>query len=144
MNDKNKIIPLIVFVCVFVIVFGMFYLFGNKKTKDSYSCYDYETEKTYTFDTEEEMHQVCDNLNGGEEDKLLSDYLIYDDIVKSNEKGFAMIPYINDDKELSIIIAISDCKNPDKAKADAKKWFSDHSYNINDYNIDYEYPCEVE
>lgn len=144
MNDKYKIVPLIVFVLVFIIVIGMFYLFNNKEDKMEYSCYDYETEKTYTFETEEEMHKVCDKLNGGEEDQLLSDYLIYDDIVKSNEESFAMIPYMNDDKELAIIIAISDCKNPDKAKADAKKWFSDHSYNINDYNIDYEYPCEVE
>lgn len=143
MNDKYKIIPLVIFVLVFIIVMGLFYLFNNRDAKEKYSCYDYETGTTYTFETEEEMHKVCDKFNGQEEENLLSTQSIYEDIVNSNEEGFAMIPYMNDDKELAIIVAISDCKNPEKVKANVKKWFSDHSYNINDYIIDYEYPCEV-
>ena len=32
--------------------------------------------------------------------------------------------------------------NPNEAKNDSIEWFRKHSYNINDYKIEYEYPCE--
>lgn len=140
MKDKEKIIPLVVFVLTFIIVIVIFTVFSNSK-KQVYSCYDYENDKTYTFETEEEMHQVCDKLDGVEEDKLLSSNPIYEDLIATNDSDFAFYPYINDEQELVITIAISNCDTPDLAKKKAVDWFSEHSYDINDYIIEYEYPC---
>lgn len=142
MKNKEKIIPIIVFLMTFI-VFIITFLIINRSNKTEYSCYDYANDKTYTFKTEEEMHQVCDNLNV-EEDQLLESYPIYNDLINTDDSSFAFYPYINSDKKLSIVIAISDCDNPTSAKAKAEKWFSNHSYNINDYTIEYEYPCDIE
>lgn len=142
MKNKEKIIPIAVSLIVFI-VFIVTFLIINRFNKTEYSCYDYENNKTYTFKTEEEMHQVCDNLNT-EEDQLLETYSIYNDLINTDEQRFAFYPYINSDKKLSIVIAISDCDDPISAKEQAEKWFSNHSYNINDYSVEYEYPCDIE
>ena len=140
MKEKEKIIPLVVFVLTFVIVIVIFFII-NSSNKQEYSCYDYENEKTYTFESEEEMHKVCDKLNGGAEDELLASYPIYEDLIDVNDSDFAFYPYINDDQELEIIIAIANCDTPDLAKKRADSWFDEHHYDINDYNVEYEYPC---
>ena len=144
MKNKETIIPLLIFITTFVLVIIVFFVFNNSK-KNEYSCYDSENNITYSFDTEEEMHEVCDNLNSTEteEDKILDSYEIYNDLLNVEEDDFAYYPYVNSDKSLTIIIAISYCNNQAAAKAHAEKWFSDHSYNINDYTVEYEYPCEV-
>ena len=143
MKNKNNLIPIIVFVVTFVLVFLLIYLRANHANKQKYSCYDYINNVEYTFATEEEMHEVCDKLNGDEEDQLLATYDIYHDILEIDDPDFSLYPYINSDKELTITIAISNCDTPEAAKAKAKKWFSNHNYNIKDYNIEYEYPCDV-
>ena len=143
MSDKYKIIPLLVFVITFVIVISIFFIINNKG-KDKYSCYDSLSGKTYTFKTEEEMHEVCDKLDLDEEDQKLESYPIYNDLIKEDNDDFAFYPYINDDDKLDIVIAISNCNNKETAKEKARKWFSEHSYYINDYNIEFEDPCDVE
>ncbi len=136
---KNKVIPLIVFVVVFLIIICVYFLL-NSNTK--YSCIDYRTDTYYEFNNEEEMHAVCDKFNGVDDDKIMDNYTIYNDLKDVNEEDFAFYPYINSDETLSITIVISNCDNPTFAKAKAEKWFRNHSYNINDYVIEYEYPCD--
>ncbi len=132
-----------VFIAVTVIVVLLvFYLVYNSITKDKYSCVDYETNTYYTFKTESDMHKVCDKFNGVEEDKQLNSYEIYDDLINADEYGFTFDPYINSNEELSIIVIITDCNHPKEARERAINWFKNHSYNISDYTIEYEYPCE--
>lgn len=57
------------------------------------------------------------------------------------KKNLYLEPYINSNNNLAIIIIITDYKNPEIAKKQAKEWFINHSYNIKDYIIDFEYPC---
>jgi len=140
-KNKNRIIPIIIFVIVFVFVIGIYFLYTNIN-KVKYSCVDYRSNTYYEFDTEEEMHSVCDKFNGVEEDKIMDNYAIYKDLVKVNDSNFAFYPYINDDDTLSITISITNCNNPLLAKEKAEKWFIEHSYNIKDYIIEYEYPCD--
>ena len=90
------------------------------------------------------MHKVCDNLYENDEDKIMDTYIIYNDLIEVDDPDFAFYPYINSDNKLSIIITIANCDNPTLAKEKAEKWFSDNSYNINDYTIEYEYPCNIE
>ena len=133
----------IVFIAVTVIVVLLvFYLVYNSITKDKYSCVDYETNTYYTFKTESDMHKVCDKFNGVEEDKQLNSYEIYDDLINADEYGFTFDPYINSNDGLSIIVIITDCNHPKEARERAINWFKNHSYNISDYAIEYEYPCE--
>ena len=141
--NKNKLIPIGVFVITFI-VFIVTYVMITNHNKNKYSCYDAETDTTYTFKTEEEMHQVCDNLTTDENDKIMDTYEIYNDLLANEDSSFSFYPYINSDKKLSIIIAISDCENPTAAKTKAENWFKSHSYDINDYTIVYEYPCNIE
>jgi len=143
MKKKNILVPIIAFVIVFVVVIGI-YLIYNYFNKAKYSCVDYSTNTYYEFKTEKEMHEVCDKFNGVEEDKKLEKYPIYNELIKVNDEDFAFYPYINSDDNLSITIAISNCDNPTAAKDKALKWFKDHSYNISDYNIEYESPCNYE
>lgn len=143
MKNKEKIIPIVVFLMTFIVFIIVFVLINNVN-KDKYSCYDYEKDMTYTFKTEEEMHQVCDKLNGNDDDQIMESYPIYDELLKVNDPDFSFYPYINDDKKLAIIIAISNCEHPAIAKEKAEQWFSDHSYNIKDYVIEYENSCIVE
>ena len=132
-----------VFIAVTVIVVLLvFYLVYNSITKDKYSCVDYETNTYYTFKTESDMHKVCDKFNGVEEDKQLNSYEIYDDLINADEYGFTFDPYINSNDGLSIIVIITDCNHPKEARERAINWFKNHSYNISDYAIEYEYPCE--
>lgn len=132
-----------VFIAVTVIVVLLvFYLVYNSITKDKYSCVDYETNTYYTFKTESDMHKVCDKFNGVEEEKQLNSYEIYDDLINADEYGFTFDPYINSNDGLSIIVIITDCNHPKEARERAINWFKNHSYNISDYTIEYEYPCE--
>ncbi len=142
MKNKEKIIPLLVFTMTFII-FIVVFIIVNNSNKAKYSCFDYQTNQTYTFNTEEEMHAVCDKLEGIEEDQIMESYPIYNDLKNVNDPDFAFYPYIDSDNNLNIIIAITNCNNPEYAKEKAKKWFSDHSYNINEYNIEYENPCDT-
>ncbi len=142
MKDKNKIVPVVVFFITFIVFISIFFILGNSNKK-VYSCYDSENDVNYTFNTEEEMHEVCDKfITNDDNDEALETYDIYNDLIKVNDPDFAFYPHVSDNK-LYIIISIVNCNNPYKAKEKAIKWFSDHSYNINDYNIEYEYPCEV-
>lgn len=142
MNNKDKIIPILVFIITFAIITSLFYIINNSK-KNKYSCYDYENNINYKFSTEEEMHEVCDNLNSGEkENQIMDKYNIYNDLKEVNDPDFAFYPYVNSDDELTIIITILECNNKTLAKQKAENWFINHSYNINDYTIEYEYACE--
>lgn len=141
MKNKNIIIPAIVFIIVLVLSIIIYLIYTNIN-KDKYTCTDYETNTTYTFKNEKDMHEVCDNFNGVKDDQILSSYEIYQDIVTINSDRYSFYPYLDSDKKLAIIITITDCNNPKEAEEQANKWFSDHSYNINDYQVDYEYPCE--
>ena len=139
--DKSTKFSLIIFLIVFVLIIICFFIY-NRYFKKEYSCTDYSSNTLYTFKSEKEMHEVCDKFNGIEDDKILSSYDIYDDLVNTDDPDFVFYPYVNVNGELSIIIAISNCENPSKAKEKAIAWFKNHSYNINDYTIEYEYPCE--
>ena len=140
MKNKSTIVALIIFIVVFT-VFIIGFIIYKSFFKKEYSCTDYSTNTTYTFKSEEEMHEVCDKFNGVEDDNTMTSYNIYNDLINTNDPDFAFYPYADGDK-LSIIIAISNCDNPNKAKEKAIAWFKNHSYNINDYTIEYEYPCE--
>ena len=133
---KKTIIPIF----IILLIIGIIYLFYNN-SKEKYSCIDYDTNTTYTFKTEQEMHSVCDKFNGIEEDKLIQKYPIYKDLINANEEAFTFEPYMDGNNKLGIIIIIIDCERPEIAKKQAKEWFINHSYNIKDYTIDYEYPC---
>ena len=137
MNKKLILVIIIVFILVSTISYSLINLLNS----DKYFCFDYDTDTYYSFKTEEEMHEVCDKFNGVEDDKKMSNYTIYDDLINANDRSFSFDPYINSNNELSIIVKIIDCNNQESAKEKAKKWFSNHSYNINDYVIEYEYPC---
>ena len=141
MKNKSTMTALIIFIIVFAIFMIGFIIYKSFFGKE-YSCIDYSSNTEYTFKSEKEMHEVCDQFNGVAEDNAMSNYSIYDDLINNNDPDFAFYPYINADKELSIIIAISNCENPNLAKTKAIAWFKNHSYNINDYTIEYEYPCE--
>ena len=141
MKNNSTLVAIGVFIGVLVVFIVGYFVF--KPTKKVYSCTNYETNEVYTFDSEEEMHKVCDNLSNDDDDQLLESYPIYKDLVNTNDSSFAFYPYINSDKKLSIIIAVTDCNNVEGAKEKVKKWFSNHSYNINDYTIEYEYPCDI-
>ncbi len=136
---KEILIPIAVFVIVFILIIGIYLIYINLN-KPKYFCTDYSTNTYYEFDTEEEMHKVCDKFNGVEDDKIMETYSIYNDLIEAEDPGFAFYPYISNEK-LSIIIAISDCNDQEGAKKRAIKWFSDHSYNIANYDVEYEYPC---
>ena len=141
MKKNSTMISIAIFLIVFVVIIMGFVVY-NRFIKKEYTCTDYSSNTTYTFDSEEEMHAVCDKFNGVEDDKILGSNSIYEDLVNTNDPDFAFYPYVNSNDEISIIIAISNCDNPSKAKEKAIRWFSDRSYNINDYTIEYEYPCE--
>ena len=142
MKKKNsKMMVLNGFIIVFIIIVICIVIY-NSLYKKEYSCIDYGSNTLYTFKSEKEMHKVCDQFNGVEEDKIMSSYDIYDDLINTNDPDFVFYPYINADKKLSIIVAISNCDNPNRAKEKAIAWFRNHSYNIRDYTIEYEYPCE--
>jgi len=141
MKNKNTLIPIMVFVVTFIVVFIIFFSFSNLKNK-KYYCIDQAKGIKYTFKTKEKMESFCNKINGEEEDQILEKYAIYNDLIKVNDPGFAFYPFVND-KKLIIVIAISDCNNPDGAKERAIKWFSDNNYDINDYNIEYENSCVV-
>ena len=138
---KSTIIAIIVFVTI-LIIFTSIYFISKNLNKDKYYCIDYETDTTYTFKTEEEMHATCDKFNGVEDDKILESSKIYNDLISYKDDSFNFYPYVDSNKKLAIIITIIDCNSPTTAKEKAIKWFSNHSYNINDYQVDYEYPCE--
>ena len=140
-KKSSTMIALIVFIIVFLIIIISLVIY-NSLFKKEYSCIDYGSNTTYTLKSEKEMHKVCDQFNGVEEDRLMSNYDIYDDLISTNDPDFAFYPYINADKKLSIIVAISNCDNPNQAKEKAVAWFKNHSYIISDYTIEYEYPCE--
>ena len=124
MKNKNTVVPIIVFVITFIVFLVIFFIVSSLN-EEKYSCIDYEKKIKYTFKTEE---------------KILEESDIYKDIVKVDDPGFAFYPFVVD-KKLHIIIAISDCQNPNAAKERAIKWFSDNNYNINDYNVEYENSC---
>ncbi len=138
-KKNSKMLLLIGGLVFIVILIVILYLYFSK---DKYSCIDYETHTYYSFSNEEEMHKVCDQFNGTLEDKKMNSYDIYNDLINANYSDFSFAPYINSDNKLSIIIAITDCDKPNEAKSNAIKWFKNHNYNINDYIIEYEYPCE--
>ena len=137
--NKYKLIPIIISIGIFII-FIVIYLIINTN-KYNYSCYDYENDINYTFKTEEEMHAVCDKITGEEEDKIMNTYPIYNDLINEDDSSYAFYPYINDNKTLSIIVTVLDCDNPTRVVDKVEKWFKNHNYNITDYNIEYEYPC---
>ena len=138
-KEKNIIIIMLVSFTAFILVFSIFQLSRNK---EEYSCYDYETNTTYTFKTEKEMQEVCSSFNGAEEDNTMNSYNIYEELINTDDRdGFSFDPYVRNN-ELVIIVQIIDCDNPGKAKEKAKAWFKEHSYNINNFTIEYETPCE--
>ena len=143
MKNKNLIIALSISGIVLVL-FLIGYLIISNLNKEEYTCTDYETNQTYVFKNEKEMHEVCDKFNGTEADAILSQYNIYNDLINNNDSSFNFYPYVDSNNQLAIIVSISNCENKDLAKEKAISWFREHSYNINDYQVDFEYPCEIE
>lgn len=136
---KSTMVFIIAFIVVFIVVFSILEATMNQT---NYSCYDYETNTTYTFKTEEEMQEVCSSYNGVEEDNTMNSYNIYEELINTDDRdGFSFDPYVRNN-ELVIIVQIIDCDNPEKAKEKVKAWFKEHSYNINNFTIEYETPCE--
>ena len=134
---KQTIIYILVLVVIFIVVYSITDTL-MKKNNDTYSCYDYTSDTYYTFKTEQEMHEVCDQFD----DNNINNYTIYDELINTDDNnGYSFDPYVRDN-ELVIIVAITDCTNPEQAKENARKWFSDHSYDINNFKIEYENPCE--
>ena len=140
-KKSSTMMAFIIFMIVFVIIIISIVIY-NSLFKKEYSCIDYGSNTLYTFKSEKEMHKVCDQFNVVDEDRIMSNYDIYDDLINTNDPDFVFYPYINADKKLSIIVAISNCDNPNQAKEKAIAWFKNHSYNISDYTVEYEYPCE--
>ena len=137
---KSSIVGIAVFVVVFVVGISGYYIY-NGISSNKYSCIDPNTNAFYSFNTEEEMHEVCDLFDSNDvEDTGYKN--IYNDLVETNDSSFNFYPYINSNNTLSIIVTILDCNNSTSIKNKVEKWFKDHSYNINDYTIEYEYPCE--
>ena len=135
---KSTVVFIVVFVVVFITVFCILQTVMNSS---KYSCYDYENNVNYTFKTEEEMHEVCDEINGVNDDNTMNSYSIYEELISEDDKnGFSFDPYVRND-ELVIIVAITDCDNPEQAKEKARQWFENHYYDINSFTIEYENPC---
>jgi len=143
MKNKNLIVYLTISAFVLIVLLLGYLIISNSK-KEEYSCTDYETNQTYTFTSEEEMHKICDQFNGTEEDTIISQYDIYNALINTNNDSFSFYPYLEGNKKLAIIVTITDCDKPTQAKEQVSKWFENHSYNINDYQIDYEYPCDMQ
>ena len=109
---KSTVVFIVVFVVVFITVFCILQTVMNSS---KYSCYDYENNVNYTFKTEEEMHEVCDEINGVNDDNTMNSYSIYEELISEDDKnGFSFDPYVRND-ELVIIVAITDCDNPEQA-----------------------------
>ena len=134
---KSTIIALVIFICIFSLVLVLYKVI----TKPTYVCTDTTNNVEYTFDSEEEMNAFCDNLNVID-DSAMASLNIYNDLINNNDSRFSFYPYLDSKNKMNIIVVIVDCQNPVGAKNGAIEWFSNHSYNINDYEIDYEYPCE--
>lgn len=136
---KRIIISLIVFIGIGVFLFVLYSLFF----KTIYYCTDNVNNIQYTFDTEEEMNAFCDNLGQNKEkDSAISSFSIYNDLINNNDPGYTFYPYADSNNNFVITVVIVDCENPQNAKNKSIEWFKNHSYNINDYKIEYEYPCE--
>jgi len=134
---NSTIIALVIFVVMILFVI----IFSKSFFKTTYICTDTTNNVEYTFDTEDEMNSFCDNLSIVD-DSSMSSNSIYYDLINNNDKRFSFYPYLDSNNNFTIITVIVDCNNPNEAKNDSIEWFRKHSYNINDYKIEYEYPCE--
>ncbi len=141
---KNTLYSIFVFIGVFVVVVGGYYIYTllTNPSEEKYSCIDYETNTTYSFATEEEMHEVCDKFNGKEYDEKLENYPEHEEITEAEDESFSFYPYVNSDNKLAIIVVLLDCNDIDGAKQKALNWLTNKGYNLNNYVIEYEYPCE--
>lgn len=135
-NYKSTIISLVVFIICFFIAI----CFYTSISKPKFVCTDVTNNKEYTFDTKEEMDAFCDTLSKTEDEKMTSSSIYYD-LINNNDSRFSFYPYIDGNNKFTITVVIVDCQNPSEAKNKAIEWFQNHSYNINDYNIEFEYPC---
>ena len=141
MKSKSTIIGL----SVFIIIFCIFLTINNLFDKDyKYSCIDENTNTTYRFNSKDEMEKVCSKLNKSEEDLIIDNYPIYNDLINEDNSYFSFDPYVNTDGKLSIIISITYCNDNNLVKSKINEWFRSHSYNMSDYTIEYEYPCNYQ
>ena len=134
---KSTLIAVAVFVCIF----GLVLILYNTIFKTEFVCTDVTNNTKYKFDTKEEMDAFCDNLSTID-DSSMTTFPIYDDLINNNDSRFSFYPYIDSDNQFTITVVIVDCLNPNDAKNQSINWFRNHGYDINDYNIEYEYPCE--
>lgn len=143
MKSKATMISISVFVIVFVLFITISNLFNNDY---KYSCTDLETNTTYKFNSKEAMHKVCDKFtykSDNIEDVSLNSYSIYSKLIEVDDRyGFSFEPYINSDNKLAIIIRIINCNNQELAINNSKQWFKNNGYSMDNYVIEYEYPCE--
>ena len=136
-NFKSIIVALVVFIGIFSLVFILYKVIA----KPTYICTDTTNNVQYTFDNEDDMNIFCDNLSKND-DSVISSFNIYNDLINNNDNRFSFYPYLDSSNNLIITIVIVDCNNPEDAKNKAIEWFGNHSYNINDYKVEFEYPCE--
>jgi len=142
MKSKSTIISL----SVFIIILCIFITINNLFDKDyKYSCIDESTNTTYRFNSKEEMEKVCSKFNQELyliDESNLDEYPIYNKLINVDDSnGFSFDPYINSDNHLAIIVKIIDCDNQEVAIRKSKEWFVKNNFNINNYEIEYEYPC---
>lgn len=138
MKKKSTVICFCIFIIVLVLFFSIYSLFDNDY---KYSCTDYETNTTYKFNNKETMKRVCNNYVS-KEDTILKSDPIYSKLLSVDDRyGFSFDPYVNTNNKIAIIIRILDCRNQNDAIRRSKKWFVDNEFNMNNYVIEYEFPC---
>ena len=58
-----------------------------------------------------------------------------------HEEAFDLYPYVKSDGKKAVIVLVLDCNDIDATKKKALKKFSDEGHNLNEYVIEYQYPC---
>ena len=143
---KSTLYSIFIFIGVFLVFIIGYYdinsLSNKEASKDVYSCIDPETNREYTFDNEEEMHNVCDSFNTNETKNETTEKqtTTNNSEVVVEDVGYDLYPYVRDDGKKAVTIIITDCNNIDSTKNEALNKFGEE-HNINDYVIEYEYPC---
>ena len=142
---KSTLYAIFVFIGVFLVFIIGYYIFpgATNNNKKVYSCINYETNTEYTFDNEEEMHAVCDSFNTNEqkEEKENSNEKTEKENVEEVEEAFDLYTYVKSDGKKAVIVLVLDCNDIDATKKKALKKFSDEGHNLNEYVIEYQYPC---
>jgi len=147
---KSNLYALFVFIGVFLVFIIGYYVYtsinSNGDNKQVYSCIDYETNTEYTFDNEEEMHSVCDKFNTNEvkeenNNSNSNEQNTGKDTVEEVEEAFDFYTYEKNNGKKAVIVLILDCNDIDATKKKALRKFSADGHNLNEYVVEYQYPC---